>query len=170
MNVTLMYLQELYDINTYCPERRPAEKHGVSGNYFVMSEVRIMIFGKCTVYTRICSVCLYVFSWIKRFLLLKSISIDLLSIHIFISLSLSIYISIYLSFYLSIYLSAGCRGCLRYARLQAGLRVQEVRRRDRHHAFLWPVHRTQAHRGNYYWENGVKKWVYYSEKCVFKAI
>jgi len=31
--------KELYDINTYCPERRPAEKHGVSGNYFVMSEV-----------------------------------------------------------------------------------------------------------------------------------
>jgi len=31
--------KDMYDINTYCPERRAAEKYGVAGSYFVMSEV-----------------------------------------------------------------------------------------------------------------------------------
>ena len=40
----------MYDINTYCPERRGADKYGVAeaGSYFVMSEVLIqyLIFKK----------------------------------------------------------------------------------------------------------------------------
>jgi len=36
---SLKLSKEMYDINTYCPERRQAEKYGVTGNYFVMSEV-----------------------------------------------------------------------------------------------------------------------------------
>ena len=36
----------MYDINTYCPERRGADKYGVSdsGAYFVMSEVDYFFF------------------------------------------------------------------------------------------------------------------------------
>jgi len=36
---SLKLSKEMYDVNTYCPERRQAEKYGVEGNYFVMSEV-----------------------------------------------------------------------------------------------------------------------------------
>jgi len=36
---SLRLSKDMYDINTYCPERRPAEKYGVAGPYFVMSEV-----------------------------------------------------------------------------------------------------------------------------------
>jgi len=36
---SLKLSKDMYDINTYCPERRAAEKYGVAGSYFVMSEV-----------------------------------------------------------------------------------------------------------------------------------
>lgn len=36
---SLKLSKEIYDINTYCPERRAAEKYGIQGSYFVMSEV-----------------------------------------------------------------------------------------------------------------------------------
>jgi len=36
---SLRLSKDMYDINTYCPERRAAEKYGVAGSYFVMSEV-----------------------------------------------------------------------------------------------------------------------------------
>jgi Protein of unknown function (DUF1682) len=31
--------KEMYDLNTYCPEKRPADKYDIPGSYFVMSEV-----------------------------------------------------------------------------------------------------------------------------------
>lgn len=31
--------KEMYDLNTYCPEKRPADKYDIPGAYFVMSEV-----------------------------------------------------------------------------------------------------------------------------------
>jgi len=31
--------KEMNDLNTYCPERRPADKFDIPGNYFIMSEV-----------------------------------------------------------------------------------------------------------------------------------
>jgi len=36
---SLKLSKDIYDINTYCPERKAAEKYGVQGSYFVMSEV-----------------------------------------------------------------------------------------------------------------------------------
>lgn len=36
---SLKLSKDMYDVNTYCPERRPADKYGVTGSYFVMSEV-----------------------------------------------------------------------------------------------------------------------------------
>jgi len=36
---SLRLSKDMYDINTYCPERRAADKYGVAGPYFVMSEV-----------------------------------------------------------------------------------------------------------------------------------
>jgi hypothetical protein len=31
--------KEMNDLNTYCPEKRPADKYDIPGAYFVMSEV-----------------------------------------------------------------------------------------------------------------------------------
>ena len=31
--------KEMYDLNTYCPEKRPADKYDIPGSYLVMSEV-----------------------------------------------------------------------------------------------------------------------------------
>ncbi len=41
--------KDMNDLNTYCPEKRPADKYDIPGAYFVMSEVRKLRAVNCKV-------------------------------------------------------------------------------------------------------------------------